>query len=559
MNKLLRHTMAPAALLALALPVLSGCHASVRGVEEPGGTERPTVLSLRVTAGLPGEGVRAVTDSQDPDVAPADGTGEGKITYMQVSMPRVGLLRQTTLTPAGVDGKDYSARFELQLKQRVKTSYAVLVGSQDLGLTKTDFTASQTVGSDRFLDVIHEDGFIQTSKSSVEEVTIEPGVTDPSDENGNFFKAEVERIVAKVQVSQKDGLILTLPNIGTLTPLKYSMAGSAKKTYLFRDHAGSHTLVNETAESAIYTDFKSVIDGETVPLDWDPKAGHPFLQRVSDKEGTDYVLGGYYRTPKRVTVTNATAKPTSIDGGFYFYENSMFGGTKKVADKKGEIKYNRIAYAKVYTTLTPTNAYTQGSGGERVVASADEFTKEQSYIVDISKELYDKLRKDPAYRDRVSSGFEFIPGESGGRTVYDLRVTDKPGTFYEGVDDGLLYLRLRDAVMLGKNTAVRKYDGGRMVYLVPMNRQLDPTKKFVNYCDTRRNNIYDLTIKGISGIGRNYDPVDPDDPNVPKPEDNPFEPPTDPQIPVEPADYLMRITAKVIKWNLVEKHYALWN
>ena len=556
MNKLLRHTMAPATLLALALPVLSGCHASVRGVEEPDGTERPTVLSLRVTAGLPGEGVRAVTDSQDPDVAPAEGTGEGKITYMQVSMPRVGLLRQTALTP-GADGKDYTARFELPLKQSVTTPYAVLVGSQDLGLTQTNFTADKTVGSDRFLDVIHEKGFIQTSKSSDGSATIEPGVTDPSPANGNFITSEVERIVAKVQVSQKDGLSLTLPNIGTLSPLTYSMAGSAKETYLFRDHAGSRTLVNETTESAIYTDFKSVIDGETVPPDWDPKAGHPFLQRVSDKEGTEYVLDGYYRNPK--AVTNATAAATSIKGGFYFYENSMYGGTKKVASKKGEIKYNRIAYAKVYTKLTPTNAYTQGSGGERVVASADEFTKEQSYIVDISKELYDKLKADPAYRDRVSSGFEFIPGESGGRTVYDLRVTDKPGTFYEGVDDGLLYLRLRDAVMLGKNTAVRKYDEGRMVYLVPMNRQLDPTKGFVNYCDTRRNNIYDLTVTGISGIGHNYDPVDPDDPNVPKPEDNPFEPPTDPQIPVEPADYLMRITAKVIKWNLVEKHYALWN
>lgn len=549
--------MAPAALLALALPVLSGCHASVRGVEEPDGTERPTVLSLRVTAGLPGEGVRAVTDDQDPDVAPAEGTGEGKITYMQVSMPRVGLLRQTALT-AGVGGKDYTARFELPLKQSVTTSYAVLVGSQDLGLAETNFTADQTVGSDRFLDVIHEKGFIQTSKSSDGSATIEPGVTDPSPANGNFITSEVERIVAKVQVSQKDGLSLTLPNIGTLSPLTYSMAGSAKETYLFRDHAGSRTLVNEPGQNAVYEGFKSVINDMKVEDDWDPKKGHPFLQRVSDKEGTDYVLGGYYSTPKPV-VTKATTKPTSIDGGFYFYENSMYGGTKKVASKKGEIKYNRIAYAKVYTKLTPTNAYTQGSGGERVVASADEFTKEQSYIVDISKELYDKLKADPAYRDRVSSGFEFIPGESGGRTVYDLRVTDKPGTFYEGVDDGLLYLSLRDAVMLGKNTAVRKYDEGRMVYLVPMNRQLDPTKGFVNYCDTRRNNIYDLTVTGISGIGKNYDPVDPDDPNVPKPEDNPFEPPTDPQIPVEPADYLMRITAKVIKWNLVEKHYALWN
>lgn len=558
MNKLLRHTMAPAALLALALPVLSGCHASVRGVEEPDDTERPTVLSLRVTAGLPGEGVRAVTDDQDPDVAPAEGTGEGKITYMQVSMPRVGLLRQTTLTP-GAGGTDYTARFELPLKQSVTTSYAVLVGSQDLGLTQTDFTADETVGSDHFLDVIHEDGFIQTSKSSDGSATIEPGVTDPSPTNGNFITSEVERIVAKVQVSQKDGLSLTLPNIGTLSPLTYSMAGSAKKTYLFRDHAGARNLVDETAESAVYKDFKSVIDDKTVPLDWDPKAGHPFLRRVSDKEGTDYVLGGYYCNPK--AVTNATTATTSIKGGFYFYENSMYGGTKKVADKKGEIKYNRIAYAKVYTKLTPTNAYTTkySSGNyDRVLATPEDFTKEQSYSVEISKELYDKLLGDPVYSSRLSKGWTFPPGGGAGYQSYDLQVTDKPGTFYEGGDDGLLYLRLRDAVLMG-NKSVRKYDEGRMVYMLPLNRQLDPTKGFVNYCDTRRNNIYDLTVTAISGIGKNYDPVDPDDPNVPKPEDNPFEPPTDPQIPVEPADYLMRITAKVLKWNLVEKHYALWN
>ena len=551
--------MAPAALLALALPVLSGCHASVRGVEEPDGTERPTVLSLRVTAGLPGEGVRAVTDDQDPDVAPAEGTGEGKITYMQVSMPQVDLLRQTDLT-VGAGGSEYTARFELPLKQSVTTSYAVLVGSRDLGLGKADFTANRTVGSDRFLDVIHEKGFIQTSKSSDGSTTIEPGVTDPSPTNGNFITSEVERIVAKVQVSQKDGLSLTLSKIGTLSPLTYSMAGSAKETYLFRDHAGSRTLVDKPGQNAVYEGFKSVINDKTVPGkdEWDPKKGHPFLQRVSDKEGTEYALGGYYSKPK--PVTNATTSATSINGGFYFYENSMFGGDKKVADKKGEIKYNRIAYAKVYTKLTPTNAYTTKyvSGKyERVLAEPEEFTKEHSYTMVISAELYAKIWNLPQYEGKT---FVYnIVGEDGTRTQeYNLKVTEKPGTFYEGVDDGMLYLRLRDAVLMG-NKSVRKYDEGRMVYMLPLNRQLDPTKGFVNYCDTRRNNIYDLTVTAISGIGRNYDPVDPDDPNVPKPEDNPFEPPTDPQIPVEPADYLMRITAKVLKWNLVEKHYALWN
>ena len=543
--------MAPVALLALALPVLTGCRqGSVRGVEDPDHAVHSTVLGLRATSTLPTGGVRAVTEKQT-DVGPAQGTGEGKITYMQVSLPMLSFLQKTTPTPGSNDG-EYTARFQIPILQPVTTPYAVLIGSQDLGLATTDFTPGKTVGSDRFLDLIHADGFIQTTKSSEGSTIIKPGISDPSLQKGNFVSVEVERVVGKLQIAQEDGLSLTLPSVGTFSPLTYSMAGSAKETYLFRDHAGTRTL-DETGDMVIYKDFKSVIDGEIVLPDWDPKAGHPFLRRVSDKEGDKYVLGGYYSTPKKVATATTTA--TSIKGGFYFYENSMYGGTK-VASKKGEIKYNRIAYAKVYTKLTPTNAYTE-KGGKKEVASSDDFTKSQSYDVEISKELYDKLNADPAYSGRLNDYFASIDGGPF-RPVYVLKVTDKPGTFYEGVDDGLLYLRLRDAVMLGKNTAVRKYDEGRMVYMLPLNRQLDATKKFVNYCDTRRNNIYDITIDGIDDIGYNYDPVDPDDPNVPKPEDNPFEPPADPQIPVEPVDYLMRITAKVIKWNLVEKHYALW-
>lgn len=543
-------------LSALLLMLTAGCQGMREKPQQEGDTPSYIGVSVRVASDYSGS-LRAVTDKQQNE--------PGIDRERSVSGASL-LLRDYVAIPFSFPNASTIAdSYESEVKSvypKGELDMALLVNSSTLGnLSMPDYRVDRTLTLSDLPKTYGSSGMLMTSTvadDSKNKGTIYPGKTEAEvrAKTFNHFSFDVERVVAKLQVTMKKGLSLTLPDMGTLSKLTYSMAGSAKETYLFRDHAGSRTL-DETGANAIYKDFKSVIDDKTVPDTWDSKDAHPFLQRVSDKEGTDYILGGYFRNPKEVT--EAPASPTSIDGGFYFYENSMYGGDKKVADKKGEIKYNRIAYAKVYTTLTPTNAYTQGSGGERVVASADEFTKEQSYIVDISKELYDKLRKDPAYRDRVSSGFEFIPGESGGRTVYDLRVTDKPGTFYEGVDDGLLYLRLRDAVMLGKNTAVRKYDGGRMVYLVPMNRQLDPTKKFVNYCDTRRNNIYDLTIKGISGIGRNYDPVDPDDPNVPKPEDNPFEPPTDPQIPVEPADYLMRITAKVIKWNLVEKHYALWN
>lgn len=554
MNKLLRHTMAPVALLALALPVLTGCRQdSVRGVEDPDDTVRSTVLSLRVTSSLPAEGVRGVTDKQT-DVAPAQDTGEGKITYMQVSMPQLAFLRKIAPTTGSNNG-EFTARFQLQLRQSVSTPYAVLVGSQELGLTPTDYTPGKTLGSDRFLDAIHADGFIQTSKSSAGPTTITPGVTDPSPQNGNFVSVEVERIVGKLQIAHKDGLSLTVPSVGTLSPLTYSMAGSAKETYLFRDHAGTRTL-DETGAKTIYKGFKSLVDDKTVPTDWDPKAGHPFLRRVSDKEGTDYVLGGYYRNPK--AVTTATAAATSINGGFYFYENSMYGGTK-VAAKKGEIKYNRIAYAKVYTKLTEIKGWKLTENGKDIERGTWNLqSKERKYYVPVPDDWFKRMRQ--LHPDWWHNKLEFIFSWDG-LGGNSFQIEDAPNTFYYCEDDGEIFDTARAAYIYYKGfpNNLRKYEGGRMVYLLPLNRQLDATKKFVNYCDTRRNNIYDITIDGIDGIGHNYDPVDPDDPNVPKPEDNPFEPPADPQIPVEPGDYLMRITAKVIKWNHVVKHYDLWN
>ena len=455
-----------------------------------------------------------------------------------------------------------SAPMALQPEMPTQVLMTLLLNSNSLGtLTGTDFAQDRVIELKDLLGIagITGEGMLMTatiSDPTYNTVTIESNATEQEAMQGskNNFPFDVERVVAKVQITKSSSVTAKLEDVGTLKfPLTYSMAGSAKKSYLFRDHAGSRTLSESSPN--VYKDYISLINDQSVPTDWDPKKGHPFLQRVSDKEGEAYILNGYYQSPK--DVKDGTAERTSIDGGFYFLENSMYG-KKEVASKKGEIKYNRIAYAKVYTKLTPSKAYTVGDDlRTKVVAPLSEVNAaNRSCLVPISKELYDKLKQDPKYSNRVSSGWSFnLPS---GRAEYALSVKDKPGTFYVGGEDGEVYLDLRAAAWFGNKTA-RKYDEGRMVYMLPLNRQLDATKKFVNYCDTRRNNIYDITIDGIEAIGHNYDPVDPDDPNIPKPEDNPFEPPTDPQIPVEEGDYLMRITAKVLKWNLVEKHYALWN
>ena len=121
--------------------------------------------------------------------------------------------------------------------------------------------------------------------------------------------------------------------------------------------------------------------------------------------------------------------------------------------------------------------------------------------------------------------------------------------FYYGLDDHTIYDTLL-AALAGGNNKIRKYEGGKMVYLSPLNEQRN-TEGLVFSCDTRRNNIYDLILNGISGLGLNYDPVDPKDPNLPAPGDNPWEP--EPKIPpINGRDNVIRITATPLWWNTMD-------
>ena len=127
---------------------------------------------------------------------------------------------------------------------------------------------------------------------------------------------------------------------------------------------------------------------------------------------------------------------------------------------------------------------------------------------------------------------------------------DQPTTFYYGIDDHTIYDTLL-AARAGGNSKIRKYEGGKMVYLSPLNEQRTTEKGPVFNCDTRRNNIYDLILNKITGLGLNYDPVDPDDPNIPEPGDNPWEP--EPNIPpINGRENVIRITATPLQWNTMD-------
>lgn len=188
--------------------------------------------------------------------------------------------------------------------------------------------------------------------------------------------------------------------------------------------------------------------------------------------------------------------------------------------------------------------------------------------------------------------------DRGDGTAYYL-VHDAKGEFYAAGDgeDAVVYNTLAAALADGQ-TKIRKYWGAdkafNVVYLSPLNAQGEVNK--VYNCDTRRNNIYDLKLRTISGLGFNYDPNDPDtpkdpsklvptdpndpktikpidpndpsdpnnpnnpdkgktpgDPNIPTPgEDNPFEPePTNP--PVNNTKTCLQVECTVLSWNLVQR------
>ena len=226
-----------------------------------------------------------------------------------------------------------------------------------------------------------------------------------------------------------------------------------------------------------------------------------------------------------------------------------------------------------YTEVTLTTPYVDPSG-LKVIATdpADAQSSKfypRRYLVEVSEAWY-TANKDNTYpaTGELNLGkpaeSTLYPGQKGGdpyrfvKIIFSDRtehwffeVRDRVLDYYVGVNDGNVYNSLLAARAAG-NTKSRKYTLGQAYYLVPFNAQRNDDGKIYN-CDTRRNNIYDLRITAIDGMGHNYDPVDPHDPYMPKPEDNPDEPETTiPSINRDPQ--AIRIKARILKWNYI--HYS---
>lgn len=545
-----------------------------------GRTDEPTdghrsAIQLQVTPRTLAAGARAITDAQDQEVPGID--PEDKIIDGQLFIGEdFGLTASRSFTGEG--GNKWSAKFEEELDNPTsRHRIAAVINSSRLGLRGSDYTSESTV-SLADIDRMIGKSFLMSStfgnKSKNFYTLAEDKCTD--------VRLDVERVVSKVQLRRAKDMTgeEMKETYGLLQPDKmtWAIAGSAKSAYLFTDNAGSLHL----GDDGLYEGLKTISAKEKSMGGYD-------LMKLSNEGLSDNFKARSISTFESGKVENNDHGLSTKDG-IYFLEHAL-NETKAAIPYDKSVTYKDVTYVKIYAGLTPTKGYRIDNKKvtflrHKVFATQDEavdgFTKsdpaatsgtpqspelldqqllkdidaaetstDRWYWVDVTDTKWFKaLSEEDKKNQTIREGNDYYSTDGKATKRSFLLVHDLAATFYYGIDDHTIYDTLL-AARAGGNSKIRKYEGGKMVYLSPLNEQRTKEGGPVFNCDTRRNNIYDLILNSITGLGLNYDPVDPDDPNIPKPGDNPWEP--DPNIPpINGRENVIRITATPLRWNTMD-------
>lgn len=557
---------------ALMLLPLAGCKGHS---DEPTDGHR-SAIQLQVTPRTLATGARAITDAQDIDVPGID--PEDKIRDGQLFIGEdFGLTASRSFNPKG--GNKWSAKFEEKLTDPTSSKHriAAVINSSRLGLRGSDYTSESTV-SLTDIDRMIGKSFLMSStfgnKSKNFYTLAEDKCTD--------VRLDVERVVSKVQLRRAKDMTgeEMKETYGLLQPDKmtWAIAGSAKSAYLFTDNAGSLHL----GDDGLYEGLKTISAKEKSMGGYD-------LMKLSNEGLSDNFKARSISTFESGKVENNDHGLSTKDG-IYFLEHAL-NETKAATPYDKSVTYKDVTYVKIYAGLTPTKGYRIDNKKvtflrHKVFATQDEavdgFTEsdpaatsgtpqspelldqqllkdidaaetytDRWYWVDVTDTKWFKaLSEEDKKNQTIREGNDYYSTDGKATKRSFLLVHDQPTTFYYGIDDHTIYDTLL-AARAGGNSKIRKYEGGKMVYLSPLNEQRTKEGGPVFNCDTRRNNIYDLILNSITGLGLNYDPVDPDDPNIPKPGDNPWEP--EPNIPpINGRENVIRITATPLQWNTMD-------
>ena len=502
-------TTVAAALVAFSIAACNKTNNSVTP-EEGGNTYGKVVVEENATN-------RDVTDGEKNDVS-----GQGGESAVENGKLYTGTATDLTLTPL-----DFKAAGGIESKWQTKPFLYSGVTGQDIpaGLVLggdfgvDDFGADKEVGIEKLAELTKKEGFAMSSVTT-QRLNIKPGVAEGEvAPNNNEFSFDVERITAKVQAS-KVATIGQGELKGTFSDLRYAVAGSAKTSYIFADHAGERDMKVDAKydnfESAIHnlagTTFETDAKGvKTVKVARD-------LQKVSDTSLTTLAKDAKWTNYNSLELKEDADYTTKSNAqGIYFLENSF----DKVPTAPRQLLYNDIVYVKVYATYAPAD---------------DEV-----------------LKLDADGKTLVGATAEEV-------------AANENGTFFRGNSkEDRLYLTV-DAAKADGNSKAYRYNKGRMYWRVPANKQ-NLGKDFTTYADTRRNNIYSLQVTDILELGGNYDPIDKKDPNIPAPgeedgdgnktPDNPDEPTPDPEDPVDESENYIKVNVQVMQYNLVHRGLKL--
>lgn len=562
-------------LLALTLLLASGCRSNVSTSEPATESTSSTMVTLR-TSVIGSMGTRAVTED---NADPLKGSGEGAVHMLNLWLAKEGWMQAT---PDTRNAPTYQATFKVNgVQKSEKRDYTILLNGHTLPLNTLSRSEQTTIGLDQISLLMDEKGFTMTGDVNRSAV-IMPDVVTPARSGDNVFPKDeplpVERVVSKAQLYKKSSGFTPTGVPGTIANLHWAVAGSGKQVYLYRNNAGERTM----GADGLYDELTTA----------SVKSG---LMKLSDviNEPTDEGNFAW----KELSETPSEKK--SVADGIYFYEHALEETEGQSKPYPRTIGYDKVTYAKVYGDLGTISKGKRGEFNEKAfpyfsAMSRVVYTKEDARKLTTcelpnapgtfkrSLETWEEMRKhvkDASSEDFMKDRWYWIcvteiPSwdmakkkelfDSSRFSIPDLMdshkdhtfflMHDTPGTFYVGAN-GIIYDTLLAARADG-NKSARKYTGGRMVYLTPLNAQGEPDK--IYNCDTRRNNIYDLEIQGVNGLGYNYDPVDAKDPYIPKPDDNPLEPDPDPEIPpINNPEITIRVKATVLKWNYIHQSYDL--
>lgn len=611
-------TVLAAAAVAFAF---TACSKTNNGVEPA--DEGTTGLQLSVSYFKAQSGNRAITDGQDKEVEGTDAENAIKSGQLLISD------RAAIDIPFGTPVNNVWTSKVIKTNPAPSVTITPLINMAALGFTKADLDKDKTVAIADIDKLASATGGFAMSTSAADASNtqeIVDGVTDPKGENKNFFKFTLQRVVSKAQLWAATVNVEGAKKYGVIDPstLQWSMAGSAKQAYLYTDYAGNTKADISLSDDGFYPALTTISAkaGKTAE-------GVTAGTKVYDlMKQSDYAANvGEYKADTEAGVKNFKARNVLTDGvelnaeqtngkslekGIYFLEHALKETVKGSTTpyEPSKVTYGDVAYVKVYGKIDikhgkkvdanvkstkpemgqASELYVSGLKAADVKEATEADFGDRYYFIVVSKSskwfnIYRKVKAD-VLKDRDD------------KTAYYL-VHDKAGEFYAAGDgeDAVVYNTLAAALADGQ-TKIRKYWGAdkafNVVYLSPLNAQGEVNK--VYNCDTRRNNIYDLKLRTISGLGFNYDPNDPDtpkdpsklvptdpkdpktitpidptdpkdpnnpnnddkgknpgDPNIPTPgEDNPFEPePTNP--PVNNTKTCLQVECTVLSWNLVQR------